>query len=106
VTALFTLFALAGFAANSILCRVALGPRAIDPASFTAIRLASGAAVLALLAAVRRTRHRSSHAGSWTSALLLFLYAMPFSFAYVSLGSRRAPSSSFSRCRRRCSRAR
>jgi drug/metabolite transporter (DMT)-like permease len=86
VTALFTLFALAGFAANSILCRVALGPRAIDPASFTAVRLASGAAALALFAAVRRTRHRSSHAGSWTSALLLFLYAMPFSFAYVSLG--------------------
>jgi len=86
VTALFTLFALAGFAANSILCRVALGPRAIDPASFTAVRLASGAAALGLLAAVRRTRHRSSHAGSWTSALLLFLYAMPFSFAYVSLG--------------------
>lgn len=87
MTALFTLFALAGFAANSILCRLALGPRAIDPASFTAVRLASGAAALALLAAARpRTRRRPSQAASWTSALLLFLYAMPFSFAYVSLG--------------------
>lgn len=87
MTALFTLFALAGFAANSILCRLALGPAAIDPASFTTVRLVSGALALLLLAAiVPRRRAGNAHAGSWTSALLLFLYAMPFSFAYTSLG--------------------
>lgn len=98
MTAFLTLFALVAFAANSILCRLALRPGAIDAATFTATRLASGAVMLAALTAVTRQSARSggaasrgarssaSHAGSWTSALLLFLYAMPFSLAYVSLG--------------------
>ena len=80
-------FALVAFAANSILCRLALGQRAIDAATFTSIRLTSGALALLLLTAViPRPASKESRAGSWTSALLLFLYAMPFSFAYVSLG--------------------
>jgi drug/metabolite transporter (DMT)-like permease len=87
LTPLFTAFALAAFAANSILCRLALGRGAIDAATFTAIRLASGAAALFVIArAGSRPKPSESHAGSWTSALLLFLYAMPFSLAYVSLG--------------------
>lgn len=85
-TAFFTVAALVGFAANSLLCRTALRNGAIDPATFAAIRLASGAIVLSALALARggRTRPRSS---SWASAGLLFLYAAPFSFAYVSLGT-------------------
>jgi drug/metabolite transporter (DMT)-like permease len=87
LTSLFTLFALVAFAANSILCRLALGQGAIDAATFTSIRLTSGALALLLLTAViPRPVSKNSRAGSWTSALLLFLYAMPFSFAYVSLG--------------------
>ena len=87
MTPLFTLFALVAFAANSILCRLALGQGAIDAATFTSIRLTSGALALLLLTAVTsRPASKDSRAGSWTSALLLFLYAMPFSFAYVSLG--------------------
>ena len=91
MTALLTVVALLAFAANSILCRVALQPGAIDPASFTAARLLSGAIALAIIArgfhrGSRGGSHAGSHAGSWTSAFLLFLYALPFSLAYVSLG--------------------
>lgn len=71
------------FAGNSVLCRVALAQTGIDPASFTSIRLASGAVVLWLV--VRLTRQGQSGGGSWGSALSLFGYAACFSFAYVSL---------------------
>ncbi len=71
--------ALVGFAANSLLCRAALGAGEIDPASFTLIRLLSGAVALAVL-----TR-RGSNGGSWISAGALFAYAAAFSFAYVRL---------------------
>jgi len=75
--------ALACFAANSLLCRAALGRGHADPGSFTAVRLASGAATLALLlGATRRTRPSG---GSWTSALALFAYAAAFSLAYVRI---------------------
>lgn len=71
------------FAANSLLCRVALKSAGIDAASFTTIRLLSGAAMLCL---VSRTRPASRPgAGNWLSALALFAYAAAFSFAYVSL---------------------
>ena len=74
----FVALALVGFAANSLLCRAALGDASIDAASFTAIRIGSGAAILALLA-------RRPGAGSWTSAAALFAYAAAFSFAYLRL---------------------
>jgi drug/metabolite transporter (DMT)-like permease len=85
-TVLLTGSALTAFAANSLLCRAALGPAAIDPASFSTIRLASGAATLALITFSTR-RGSSGMSGSWGSAALLFLYAIPFSFAYVRLGA-------------------
>ena len=71
------------FAGNSLLCRVALRDTGIDAASFTTIRLASGALVLWLI--VRMRRGGASGGGSWPSALALFAYAAGFSFAYVSL---------------------
>jgi drug/metabolite transporter (DMT)-like permease len=77
---------LTAFAANSLLCRMALGDALIDPVAFTVLRLGSGAAILVVL-----TRFSSepepvtgSH-GSWGSALGLFAYAMAFSLAYISL---------------------
>jgi len=76
--------ALLCFAANSVLARLALGGGHIDPASFTAIRLASGALVLGLLLRYRGGAGVASP-GRFTGAALLFLYAAPFSFAYVSL---------------------
>ncbi len=80
---LLTLAALVAFAANSVLARVALRAGAIDPASFSAIRLATGALTLGLIAAARGSRPGA--AGSWRGAALLALYAVPFSFAYVAL---------------------
>lgn len=80
-----TTLAMLAFAGNSLLCRVALKHTAIDAASFTSIRLISGAVMLWL---VVRLRH-GSHAGrgNWLSALALFAYAAGFSFAYVSLSA-------------------
>jgi drug/metabolite transporter (DMT)-like permease len=83
--AALTLASLVCFAANSLLCRAALRPGLIDPATFTSVRLASGAAVLGLvLAASRRVRPSG---GSSASALALFLYAAAFSLAYVRIGA-------------------
>jgi drug/metabolite transporter (DMT)-like permease len=85
LTALLTVLALIAFAANSIFARLALSGPSIDPASYTAVRLFTGALTLWLIAAVRRA-HRSTHSETnWTSAAMLFLYAATFSFAYVSL---------------------
>jgi drug/metabolite transporter (DMT)-like permease len=71
------------FAGNSLLCRVALRDTGVDPASFTSIRLVSGAAMLWLI--VRMRRNTAQTGGNWLSALVLFGYAAGFSFAYVSL---------------------
>lgn len=78
-----TSLAMLAFAANSILCRIALERTPIDPASFTAIRLAAGAAMLWIL--MRMRGGETQVAGSWPSALALFAYAAGFSFAYVGL---------------------
>lgn len=81
--AALTALALLAFAANSILCRLALRDGGIDPLGFTLLRLASGAAMLALL--VRWRRRARPLAGDWGSALALFAYALGFSLAYVEL---------------------
>jgi drug/metabolite transporter (DMT)-like permease len=78
-----TALAMGAFAGNSLLCRQALQHTAIDPASFTAVRLVSGAAVLWALVHWRGQRS----AGDWASATALFVYAAAFSFAYLSLSA-------------------
>ncbi len=86
-TAALTAMALIAFAFNSLLTRLALGSSEIDAATFAAIRLASGAAVLSLVVRMR--------AGTWTplrsrgarGPLALFAYAVPFSFAYLRIGA-------------------
>lgn len=83
--ALLTALAMIAFAANSLLCRMAFSHTRIDAASFTAIRLLSGALALWLIVAAKRDK--IGPAGSWTSALALFAYAAAFSFAYVSLSA-------------------
>jgi drug/metabolite transporter (DMT)-like permease len=74
-----------GFAANSLLSRAALRGNEIDAASFTAIRLATGAIVLAVIVLARRGSFRG--AGSWVSAVALASYAVAFTFAYRELGA-------------------
>jgi drug/metabolite transporter (DMT)-like permease len=84
--ALLTLAALVAFASNSLLCRIALRDGSIDPATFSTVRLASGAVVLLALLAARGQGLRALE-GSWLSAGVLFLYAVPFSFAYTGLSA-------------------
>jgi len=88
-TIFLTGLALIAFAANSILCRLALGNAAIDASSFTIIRLLSGTIVLqAIIRSTRNTDHvpnKKSVKGSWVASLMLFIYATAFSYAYISL---------------------
>lgn len=81
--ALFVMLAMTAFAANSLLCRVALKNTAIDAGSFTSIRIISGAVVLWLIVLARG--NAKCLMGSWLSALALFVYAAGFSYAYVKL---------------------
>jgi drug/metabolite transporter (DMT)-like permease len=80
-----TLLAVIAFAGNSLLCRLALKQTGIDAASFTFIRIVSGAVVLWLI--VRLRGGTRSAAGNWSSALALFAYAACFSFAYAKLSA-------------------
>ena len=105
---LFILISLAmiAFASNSLLCRLALKHTTIDAATFTFIRILSGAVALWLILELRTrlrtekttsllydgasgsprvTRHLPLKSGNWLSALALFVYAAAFSFAYVDL---------------------
>jgi drug/metabolite transporter (DMT)-like permease len=79
------------FAGNSLLCRLALRNTPIDAASFTVIRLVSGAIALWLIVRLRDAARTASgthvDASNWLSALVLFAYAIAFSFAYVSLSA-------------------
>ena len=81
-----TTMALIAFAANSIFCRFALGDQTIDAASFTTVRLLSGALTLACIVLLTR-RGSPFQSGNWISASMLFLYAVTFSFAYISLSA-------------------
>jgi drug/metabolite transporter (DMT)-like permease len=83
VVLVLTSLAMIAFAGNSLLCRLALKDTGIDAATFTLVRVASGAAVLWLL--VRLGKRASAREGNWPSALALFTYAAAFSFAYLSL---------------------
>lgn len=84
-TILFTVLALLAFAGNSILCRLALNEGAIDAASFTSIRLLSGALFLLLLVGIKAKEKLWLSKGKWLSACLLFLYAIAFSYSYVDI---------------------
>ncbi|MEP6947441.1 MAG: DMT family transporter [Acidobacteriota bacterium] len=89
-TIAFTTFALVAFALNSILCRLALRGEEIDAASFTGVRLVSGAAVMVLVSYLVGRRSDTGvrgipRGGSWLSAVFLFTYAICFSLAYLGL---------------------
>jgi drug/metabolite transporter (DMT)-like permease len=78
-----TSLAMLAFAGNSLLCRAALDHTRIDAASFTTIRLLSGALVLWLIVRLRASAVPGT--GNWPSAFALFAYATGFSFAYIGL---------------------
>lgn len=83
--ALLTALAMIAFAANSLLCRVALRDTAIDAVTFTTVRMIAGALTLWLIVSLRSGKTGVS--GSWYSALALFAYAIAFSWAYRSLSA-------------------
>jgi|TARA_B100000508_G_scaffold101101_1_gene79574 drug/metabolite transporter (DMT)-like permease len=91
---LYTLVALIAFAANSLLCRMALAQGYIDAWNFTIIRLVSGAVCLGLIMAVYTYNLKRkgalndailSDTGSWRSSISLLVYALCFSIAYIEL---------------------
>ena len=90
---LLTLLALIAFAANSVLCRLALGDAAIDAASFTLLRLFSGAITLALLVKFSNKDFNWHQLlapltlKNWLAPAMLFIYAIFFSFAYLKLNT-------------------
>ncbi len=87
-TALMSTLALLAFAGNSVLCRLALSDGSIDPASFTSIRLVSGALTLFILVWFSnsvRIQSNLSLVSGWAAPASLFVYAALFSFAYISL---------------------
>lgn len=77
--------AMVAFASNSLLNRLALGQETIDAVSYTTIRLTSGAVTLFVIAFLQREAGKGFLHGSWLSAGFLFLYAIVYSFAYLSL---------------------
>jgi drug/metabolite transporter (DMT)-like permease len=83
---LLTALTLVAFAANSVLCRMALKAELIDPVAFTQLRLLAGAlALLPFLIRSARPEPRAFLASGWRPALALFAYAIAFSLAYVAL---------------------
>jgi drug/metabolite transporter (DMT)-like permease len=80
-----TALAMICFAANSVLCRLALAPDLIDPAGFTLVRVFSAAAILTLIIMARRGRRPSLRRANPRSVAALFGYIAFFSFAYVRL---------------------
>lgn len=81
-----TCLVMLAFAANSLFTRAAFQTTAIDAASFTAIRLIAGA--LTLLVILRLQGGKAVHGkAGWWSAILLFTYAVTFSFAYRDLST-------------------
>src|SRR5882724_3680392 len=98
---MLTLAAMIAFASNSLLCRAALKQTHIDAATFTFVRIFSGAVGLSVILTIQRLLRVEGTApppgeslfgsslrnGNWISALALFVYAAGFSFAYVNLSA-------------------
>jgi len=74
------------FAANPLICRLALGQQLIDAASFTSVRIVAGAVTLALIM-LPRWRSRRRFSVNWWSVATLFIYMVFFSFAYRSVSA-------------------
>jgi drug/metabolite transporter (DMT)-like permease len=105
---ILTLLAMIAFASNSLLCRAALKQTTVDAATFTFVRILSGAVALWLIMNVWRgiivpspqsfPKGRGGSVslrekigmrcdGNWISAFALFIYAAAFSFAYINLSA-------------------
>jgi len=96
---LLTLLSMVAFSANAIICRWALDHQLIDPMSFTSLRLGSAALVLFAVMtwfywrkskvnqkSIPEPSKKVSH-GSWRAAIVLFVYAITFSYGYVAIST-------------------
>ncbi|MFV5533278.1 DMT family transporter [Acinetobacter pittii] len=72
------------FAANSVLCRLALAGQHIDPMTFSLIRVASGAVVLLGLF-LYSTSSQTKVQWSLKNAFFLAVYILAFSYAYLQI---------------------
>lgn len=86
-TSILTGCTLIAFAANSLLTRMALGADSIDAASFMTLRLGSGAIMLSAIMTFSQGKSITKIREKWTAALMLFLYAVTFSFSYLQLAA-------------------
>ena len=77
--------AMLAFAANSVLNRMAVGAGRIDPIVFAVVRLAAGAAVLALVLMARRGAIWPGWRGRLAGVAGLLVYLLGFSGAYLAL---------------------
>lgn len=84
-TILLTAAAMVAFAANSVLCRLALGAGLIDASSFATVRTVSGAVMLGIALMLRSGKPQAKP--DWRSVITLYLYMVFFSFAYLSLSA-------------------
>ncbi|GAB6071369.1 DMT family transporter [Thiomicrorhabdus hydrogeniphila] len=96
---LLTFFSMVAFAANAVICRWALDHQLVDPMSFTSLRLGSSAVVLFGVMSWyqwrQNTKPKVSSAqtpakvsrGSWRAAIILFIYAITFSYGYVAIST-------------------
>jgi drug/metabolite transporter (DMT)-like permease len=85
--ALYTSLAMVAFASNSLLNRLALGGESIDAVSYTTVRLTAGALALWLISSLQKKSTGPNVRGNWISAAMLFIYAIAFSLAYLSLSA-------------------
>ncbi len=86
--ALLTTMAMIAFAGNSIICRLALFDGALDAPTYTVVRLVSAAITLVVILILRGGgSFKPTDHGSWRSAITLAVYAICFSYAYISLGA-------------------
>jgi drug/metabolite transporter (DMT)-like permease len=86
-TAALTAFAMTAFAANSLLCRLAVGEARLDPLAFTSIRVVCGAATLTAISVMRGQRPVTRKALDWRGIAALDLYLICFALAYRWLGA-------------------
>jgi drug/metabolite transporter (DMT)-like permease len=86
-TAALTSIALLCFSANSILCRLALAPDLIDPASFTSVRIVSAAGMLTASVWLKYRHFPRPGRAKPRSIASVFVYLVFFSFAYTRLSA-------------------
>lgn len=79
------LLSLLFLALNSIFCKIALVNNYIDAYSFTFFRVFFAALTLILIFLFKYRKFHFSKTTNWLSSFMLFLYAISFSYAYLSI---------------------